>query len=140
MLPQSLQARARLPSYAKKEEVIHTIAAARVTVISGETGCGKTTQVPLQVLCFAPSAVFCSKCCVLLSALGYAVLRLNLATSIPVLRYDMLLPGSPIHPGRYGGEQQWYDLPYLPTRALRNVRYWGIVYQYGPLCIARVGR
>ncbi|XP_018426680.1 PREDICTED: ATP-dependent RNA helicase DHX36 [Nanorana parkeri] len=42
--------RAKLPSYTMKEEIIKMINSSRVTVISGETGCGKTTQVTQFIL------------------------------------------------------------------------------------------
>lgn len=42
--------REKLPSYTMKEEIIKVINANRVTVISGETGCGKTTQVTQFIL------------------------------------------------------------------------------------------
>lgn len=42
--------RQKLPSYSKKEEIISMIRSNQVTVISGETGCGKTTQVPQFIL------------------------------------------------------------------------------------------
>ncbi|NXV10248.1 DHX36 helicase, partial [Cettia cetti] len=42
--------REKLPSYGMREELVRLINAHRVTVISGETGCGKTTQVPQFIL------------------------------------------------------------------------------------------
>lgn len=39
-----------LPSFDKRDEILQTIKEAQVTVISGETGCGKTTQVPQFIL------------------------------------------------------------------------------------------
>ncbi|CAN0017247.1 unnamed protein product, partial [Choristocarpus tenellus] len=42
--------RRRLPAYAKSEEIVRTINENQVVVISGETGCGKTTQVPQFVM------------------------------------------------------------------------------------------
>ncbi|XP_040284062.1 ATP-dependent DNA/RNA helicase DHX36 isoform X1 [Bufo bufo] len=42
--------RQKLPSYNMKEEIIKIVHANRVTVISGETGCGKTTQVTQFIL------------------------------------------------------------------------------------------
>eukprot|EP01027_Heterolobosea_sp_BB2_P016280 GEZU01023180.1.p1 GENE.GEZU01023180.1~~GEZU01023180.1.p1 ORF type:complete len:1034 (-),score=423.68 GEZU01023180.1:40-3090(-) len=41
-----LQARERLPAFKKRQEIIDAIKANQVVVISGETGCGKTTQIP----------------------------------------------------------------------------------------------
>lgn len=40
---------ASLPIIANREELLQTIRNNQVTVISGETGCGKTTQVPLMI-------------------------------------------------------------------------------------------
>ncbi|NXD93348.1 DHX36 helicase, partial [Chaetorhynchus papuensis] len=42
--------REKLPSYGMKEELVKLINNNRVTVISGETGCGKTTQVTQFIL------------------------------------------------------------------------------------------
>ncbi|NWV21986.1 DHX36 helicase, partial [Origma solitaria] len=42
--------REKLPSYGMKEELVKLINSHRVTVISGETGCGKTTQVTQFIL------------------------------------------------------------------------------------------
>jgi len=35
-----------LPIYSKKEEILESIKNFKITLISGDTGCGKTTQVP----------------------------------------------------------------------------------------------
>ena len=43
-------ARARLPAAAKREDVLSALRATNVLVVSGETGCGKTTQVPQFIL------------------------------------------------------------------------------------------
>ncbi|KAM3615872.1 uncharacterized protein V6R79_008865 [Siganus canaliculatus] len=45
-----LKFREKLPSYAKKEELVELINSNRVLVVSGETGCGKTTQVTQFIL------------------------------------------------------------------------------------------
>lgn len=45
-----LEFRQKLPSYKMKEEILDTIEENQVVVISGETGCGKTTQVPQFIL------------------------------------------------------------------------------------------
>ncbi|CAJ1065307.1 ATP-dependent DNA/RNA helicase DHX36 [Xyrichtys novacula] len=45
-----LKFREKLPSYAKKEELVDLINSNRVLVVSGETGCGKTTQVTQFIL------------------------------------------------------------------------------------------
>ena len=42
--------RAKLPACEMKAEVVNTIANNQITVVSGDTGCGKTTQVPQLVL------------------------------------------------------------------------------------------
>uniref|UniRef100_A0A8D2MXV8 ATP-dependent DNA/RNA helicase DHX36 n=1 Tax=Zonotrichia albicollis TaxID=44394 RepID=A0A8D2MXV8_ZONAL len=42
--------REKLPSYGMREELVRLINSNRVTVISGETGCGKTTQVTQFIL------------------------------------------------------------------------------------------
>uniref|UniRef100_A0A3Q1FLL2 ATP-dependent DNA/RNA helicase DHX36 n=1 Tax=Acanthochromis polyacanthus TaxID=80966 RepID=A0A3Q1FLL2_9TELE len=45
-----LKFREKLPSYGKKEELVELISSNRVLVVSGETGCGKTTQVTQFIL------------------------------------------------------------------------------------------
>ncbi|KAM4627484.1 LOW QUALITY PROTEIN: ATP-dependent DNA/RNA helicase DHX36 [Polymixia lowei] len=45
-----LKFREKLPSYSKREELVELINSNRVLVVSGETGCGKTTQVTQFVL------------------------------------------------------------------------------------------
>ena len=45
-----LQFRKKLPSYALKEEVVQLVTKNQVVVLTGETGCGKTTQVPQFLL------------------------------------------------------------------------------------------
>ncbi|XP_056334421.1 ATP-dependent DNA/RNA helicase DHX36 isoform X2 [Danio aesculapii] len=45
-----LKFRKKLPSYGMREELLRLISANRVLVISGETGCGKTTQVTQFIL------------------------------------------------------------------------------------------
>ncbi|TNN01734.1 hypothetical protein fugu_011116 [Takifugu bimaculatus] len=45
-----LQFREKLPSYGKKEDLMALINSNRVVVVSGETGCGKTTQVTQFIL------------------------------------------------------------------------------------------
>uniref|UniRef100_A0A667Z8V9 ATP-dependent DNA/RNA helicase DHX36 n=1 Tax=Myripristis murdjan TaxID=586833 RepID=A0A667Z8V9_9TELE len=45
-----LEFRKKLPSYAMREEVVELINCNRVVVVSGETGCGKTTQVTQFIL------------------------------------------------------------------------------------------
>ena len=42
--------RSRLPIAAYKEEVLKTVRTNQVTVLQGDTGCGKTTQVPQFIL------------------------------------------------------------------------------------------
>lgn len=45
-----LKFREKLPSYGKKKELVELINSNRVLVVSGETGCGKTTQVTQFIL------------------------------------------------------------------------------------------
>ncbi|CAL8352958.1 unnamed protein product [Lota lota] len=45
-----LKFRERLPSYSKRHELVDLINSSRVLVVSGETGCGKTTQVTQFIL------------------------------------------------------------------------------------------
>nr|XP_043640273.1 DExH-box ATP-dependent RNA helicase DExH3 [Erigeron canadensis] len=45
-----LQARMSLPSFREKERLLQAIAQNQVIIISGETGCGKTTQLPQYIL------------------------------------------------------------------------------------------
>ena len=45
-----IRQRSRLPAYSMREDIIQIILNNQVVVISGETGCGKTTQVPQIVL------------------------------------------------------------------------------------------
>lgn len=42
--------RKRLPAFEMREDIVQTIASNQVTVVCGDTGCGKTTQVPQLVL------------------------------------------------------------------------------------------
>lgn len=43
-------ARQGLPAFSKKDEIVKTVRTHRVTVVEGETGCGKSTQVPQYIL------------------------------------------------------------------------------------------
>ncbi|KAL2324155.1 hypothetical protein Fmac_023213 [Flemingia macrophylla] len=45
-----LEFRRRLPAYKKKERILSFISMNQVVIISGETGCGKTTQIPQFIL------------------------------------------------------------------------------------------
>ncbi|KAK7390906.1 hypothetical protein VNO78_19096 [Psophocarpus tetragonolobus] len=45
-----LEFRRSLPAYKKKEEILSVISRNQVVIISGETGCGKTTQIPQFIL------------------------------------------------------------------------------------------
>ncbi|CAH8469098.1 unnamed protein product [Schistosoma rodhaini] len=44
------ESRCKLPAYQFKEDIVSTIRDNQVVIISGETGCGKTTQVPQFIL------------------------------------------------------------------------------------------
>lgn len=45
--------RRKLPAYARQEDILEAINNNQVVVISGETGCGKTTQVSITVRCLS---------------------------------------------------------------------------------------
>jgi HrpA-like RNA helicase len=45
-----MSVRQRLPAYKMENEIVSTIKSNQITVIAGDTGCGKTTQVPQLVL------------------------------------------------------------------------------------------
>lgn len=45
-----LEIRKKLPAYDKQKEILHLLEQNQVLVISGETGCGKTTQVAQFIL------------------------------------------------------------------------------------------
>ncbi|XP_045536777.1 putative ATP-dependent RNA helicase DHX57 [Papilio machaon] len=45
-----LSSRKELPAWKKKEEILSALSKSQVIVISGETGCGKSTQVPQYIL------------------------------------------------------------------------------------------
>ncbi|KAG5447016.1 ATP-dependent DNA/RNA helicase dhx36 [Clonorchis sinensis] len=47
---QMLQIRQKLPAYVRRKEIIDAVRSNQVVVISGETGCGKTTQIPQLIL------------------------------------------------------------------------------------------
>jgi ATP-dependent helicase HrpA len=49
-LPFELRYRAELPIFAHKDEIVAAIRAHQVIIVTGETGCGKTTQLPLMCL------------------------------------------------------------------------------------------
>jgi hypothetical protein len=51
-----LQSRSKLPAYARQEEIVSIVAANPVTIIQGETGCGKSTQCPQFILDANPTA------------------------------------------------------------------------------------
>ena len=44
------KARARLPAHKQKDEVLEATLTNQVVMVSGETGCGKTTQIPQFLL------------------------------------------------------------------------------------------
>lgn len=45
-----LEVRQNLPCYEKLSEILETIWNNQITLVSGETGCGKTTQIPQYIL------------------------------------------------------------------------------------------
>lgn len=45
-----MSVRQRLPAYMMENEIVSTIKSNQITVIAGDTGCGKTTQVPQLIL------------------------------------------------------------------------------------------
>jgi ATP-dependent RNA helicase DHX57 len=45
-----LDQRRRLPAWAKTDELLRAVRTNQVTIVAGETGCGKTTQVPQFIL------------------------------------------------------------------------------------------
>lgn len=58
--------RERLPSFAHADRVVEAVTSNQVVVISGETGCGKTTQVPqflLDALIEAGAGTSCNIIC-----------------------------------------------------------------------------
>ncbi|KAI5058462.1 hypothetical protein GOP47_0026632 [Adiantum capillus-veneris] len=63
---EKLQSRERLPIFSAKDELLHQIRKSSVVVISGETGSGKTTQVPqyiLEDLITSHQGAFCNIVC-----------------------------------------------------------------------------
>ena len=42
--------RKKLPAFNRRDELLDAIARSQVLVVSGETGCGKTTQLPQFIL------------------------------------------------------------------------------------------
>jgi hypothetical protein len=57
------EARRRLPAYGSRAELLEALRKSRVVVVSGETGCGKSTQVPqylLEDMCAAGRGGECS--------------------------------------------------------------------------------
>ncbi|VEU33652.1 unnamed protein product [Pseudo-nitzschia multistriata] len=53
---QMLKNRSKLPAYSREAEIVATVRANPVTVIQGETGCGKSTQCPQFILDANPTA------------------------------------------------------------------------------------
>jgi HrpA-like RNA helicase len=51
-----IQNRSKLPAFARQAEIVATVAANPVTIIQGETGCGKSTQCPQFLLDANPTA------------------------------------------------------------------------------------
>ncbi len=52
-------AAAALPAAAAKEEILDALRRCRVAVVAGETGCGKTTQIPKFCMELAPHGIVC---------------------------------------------------------------------------------
>ena len=73
-----LTKRAKLPAAKKREELLRCLASAQVTVICGETGCGKSTQCPQFILDDAIENGWGDKCQIIctqprrISAIGVA--------------------------------------------------------------------
>jgi len=71
-------ARSKLPAAAKREDVLSALRSTNVLVVSGETGCGKTTQVPQFILDDASDAGRGAACSIIctqprrISAIGVA--------------------------------------------------------------------
>ena len=70
---QMYEQRQTLPVFAAEEEVCNTIANNRVTIIRGQTGCGKTTQIPQIILdqyistgCGSQCSIICTQVCTVL--------------------------------------------------------------------------
>lgn len=58
--------RRKLPAYARQEEILDAINNNQVVVISGETGCGKTTQVRTELYLHVLYAFRCCELCALI--------------------------------------------------------------------------
>ncbi|XP_017786910.1 PREDICTED: ATP-dependent RNA helicase DHX36-like [Nicrophorus vespilloides] len=61
------QQRQRLPAYKMRSEILKAVAENQVVIISGETGCGKTTQVSQFILDSHMEAGTGSQCCIICS-------------------------------------------------------------------------
>ena len=78
--------RERLPAHSMQHEVTSVIAGSSVVVVSGETGCGKTTQVPQFILDDAQARGQGANCNIIctqprrISAIGVAVSSLSCST------------------------------------------------------------
>ncbi|KAI5748861.1 hypothetical protein M8J76_002685 [Diaphorina citri] len=62
-----LEARKKLPSYQMRDAVLDMVRNNQITVISGETGCGKTTQVPQFILDDEIARNRGSECCIMVT-------------------------------------------------------------------------
>eukprot|EP00659_Diplonema_papillatum_P011317 gene11317-17387_t len=64
-----------LPAYIQRHEIIHCVGAAQVTLVSGSSGSGKTTQIPqvmLDMTFFAGKRIVCvSKSALLANATSH---------------------------------------------------------------------
>ena len=61
--------RKRLPIFNFREQMLETIGASQVLVVQGDTGCGKTTQLPQYLLeqaaeAGSPISIVCTQVCV----------------------------------------------------------------------------
>ena len=77
-----LRHRQGLPAWPLREEIVQTIDRSRVTLVCGETGSGKTTQVPAMVLDAAIEAGIGADCSILVTQVRFCHLCLDGADEI----------------------------------------------------------
>jgi HrpA-like RNA helicase len=85
--PEISQQRAGLPISVLREEVLNTISANQVTIVCGETGSGKTTQVPQFVL---EQATLSGKACRLICAQPRRIAAVSVAERVAAERGEDL--------------------------------------------------